>query len=212
MQVNWRGTLLRFAQRRLHVLEPADLGVDGAGVPDALVDAVRLEEGVLQRRRTGDGEVGTLLEVLAPGLWRRWQWQPEMLGCRIGQRFPSEKGGEFTWHHRMLLHNVQMVMIHKGAMLLSEELPVRSIFPKRKRKRDFDWYQYSARAQAAIIHSAAKQKPFHQQFSTARFHLFIKKGRKNHPFWPHPYLIKRLASQRSEELKQRNSTFINKFL
>jgi len=68
MQVNWRGTLLRFAQRRLHVLEPADLGVDGAGVPDALVDAVRLEEGVLQHRRTGDGEVGTLLEVLAPGL------------------------------------------------------------------------------------------------------------------------------------------------
>lgn len=84
--------MLRFTEGRLHVLEPADLGVDGAGVPDALVDAVRLEEGVLQGRRAGDGEVGALLEVLALGL-RRWrQWQPEMLGCIIGQRFPSQKG------------------------------------------------------------------------------------------------------------------------
>jgi len=68
MQVKWHGTLVRFAERRLHVLEPADLGVDGAGVPDALVDAVCLEEGVLQRRCPGDGEVGALLEVLALGL------------------------------------------------------------------------------------------------------------------------------------------------
>lgn len=76
-------TFLRLAERLLHVLEPADLGVDGAGVPDALVDAVRLEEGVLQRRRAGDGEVGAFLEIGVVCL-RRWrQRQPEMLGCKI---------------------------------------------------------------------------------------------------------------------------------
>lgn len=84
-------TFLRFAEGRLHVLEPADLGVDGASVPDALVDAVRLEERVLQRRRPGDGEVGALAEVLALRLRRRRQRQPEMLGCKSGQTFPSEK-------------------------------------------------------------------------------------------------------------------------
>jgi hypothetical protein len=74
--------LVRLAEGRLHVLEPSDLGVDGAGVPDALVDAVLLEEGVLQRRRAGDGEVGALAEVRSVRLRRRRQRQPEVLRCK----------------------------------------------------------------------------------------------------------------------------------
>jgi hypothetical protein len=42
-----------------------------------------LEEGVVQRRRAGDGEVGALLEVHAVGLRRRRQGQPEMLSCEL---------------------------------------------------------------------------------------------------------------------------------
>ena len=75
-------TFLRLAERRLHLLQPANLGDDGAGVPDALVDAMSLEEGVIHSRGAGDSEVGALLEVLAVGLRRRRQGQPEMLSYR----------------------------------------------------------------------------------------------------------------------------------
>jgi hypothetical protein len=90
------GTFLRFAERGLHLLEPADLGDDGAGVPDALVDAVRLEEGVVQRRGAGDGEVGALAEVRAVGLRRRRQGQPEMLRCKLAAESASVKTKNFT--------------------------------------------------------------------------------------------------------------------
>lgn len=106
------GTFLRFTEGWLHLLEPANLGVDGAGVPNALVDAMGLEEVVFQRRSAGDGEVGPLLEVCAMRL-RRWrQGQPEMLSCKIDQSFPSLKTKLFT-HHIILRRAVLAIALNK---------------------------------------------------------------------------------------------------
>ena len=61
---------------------------------------MRLEEGVLQRRGAGDGEVGPLLEVLAMRLRRRRQRQPEMLGCKL-IKDPISKSETYTAYNVM---------------------------------------------------------------------------------------------------------------
>ena len=92
-------TLGGVAEEGLEIAEPLDLGHERAGVPDDVAEPLGHEVGRVERGGAGDGEVGALPEVLPLRLRRRRQRQPEVLGCRSGERFPSDqkkKGRNFT--------------------------------------------------------------------------------------------------------------------
>jgi hypothetical protein len=74
----------------LHVLEPLDLGVQGARVPDRLPQPARHEEGRVQRRGTRDGEVRAAVERRVVRLGRRQQRQPELLRCSSSITMPQQ--------------------------------------------------------------------------------------------------------------------------
>jgi hypothetical protein len=74
-------TLRGAADLGLQVLEPLDLGVQGARAPDGVLEAARLEEGHVQRRGARDGEVGAAVECRVLRLGRRQQRQTQLLRC-----------------------------------------------------------------------------------------------------------------------------------
>lgn len=72
-------TFLCAAKRRLHRLEPLELGAQRSAVPYLTIEAPRLEEVVVKRGGARHGEIRSLTEVLPASLRWWWQWQPEFL-------------------------------------------------------------------------------------------------------------------------------------
>lgn len=76
-------TFWRAAERRLHVLEPIDLVAEGTVDPYSAFEAPLVEVAEAHGGASGDGKIGSLMEIGVVS-FRWWkQWEPKGLGYMI---------------------------------------------------------------------------------------------------------------------------------